>query len=188
MHQIHTLSERERRWLFGGAIASALLTLMLTVMSADPIPTFIAAIGAIGQVGIALALYFVTRAQWKLQEHLAEEQVRQVAERQRLARQAMLDGVREEILWFYRSWEVGQREECYDKMSDHLFQLKTGMGQDVSTAIRKFLHFSWDIVAHSGTEEGRDANGRRMEPWRKSANNVLAMVGAEPIDFGKRRD
>ncbi len=188
MHQIHTLSETERRWLFGGAMFGVLLTLILTVESADPITTFLAAIGAIGQVGIALALYFVNRAQWKLQEHLAQEEVRQAAERQRLARQATLDGVREEIDLFYRSWHVGPREECYDRMSDYLFQLKVGLGFEDSGTIRKFLRFSSDIVAQMDTREGRDAIGRRMEAWRNAANTVLRLVGAAPLDFGKRRD
>ena len=188
MQQIHALSEQERRWLSGGVLFGVLLTLILTAESDDPIPTFLAAVGAIGQVGIAVALYFVNRAQWKLQEHLAHEEVRQAAERQRLVRQIALDNIREEIDTFYRSCEVGAREESHDRMSEHLFQLKAGLDFESARSIRKFLRFSSDIITHMSTDEGRVANGRRMDPWRKSANNVLRTVGAEPLDFGKGRD
>lgn len=74
MNKEPVFSPREHTWIGVGLVVGAVIIVGVTAASADRPQTFVNAIGAIGQVGIAVGLYFLTRAQLRVaQEHLTHD-------------------------------------------------------------------------------------------------------------------
>ena len=85
-------SDREVRWMGGGIAVSGLVILGATVAGADHVQTFVNALGAVGQVGIAFALYFLARAQLRVaQEQLSHDVTTYRVAEQREKTQARVD-------------------------------------------------------------------------------------------------
>ena len=76
-------SDREVRWIGGGIAVSGLVILGATIVGADHVQTFVNALGAVGQGGIAVALYFLARAQLRV----AQEQLSHYVTTYRVAEQ-----------------------------------------------------------------------------------------------------
>lgn len=194
MSNVSLFSKKEKIIGAAGFLALVAGVAVPTYMSKEHLTTFIASVGAIGQVGVALALFVVTCAQWKLQTQtvqadkarLLRDDERREREEKRQAddfakRLKITKGeLRESIEGFFRSYDPDTREQYFEVFSNRLADLKPYIDDEPRNTIAPLLRQTNRILANSLAGKSEE-NGRFMGSWCADANRFLRMIGEAEI-------
>lgn len=182
-------SHHEKRWVGGGLIVASGIIAYGTFEATDHVGAFVATLGAVGQVGIACAVYMINRLQWRLQAETArQDRAREDAaaaeakQRESKRLQLLREDVRENVDAFYRAFDPDARSDAFERLVEPLLDLKRDTTSEQRSAIADFVKFTRRV--RDNTVAGRDgANDAVIGKWREQANSLLTLIGASMLDW-----
>ena len=182
MNDLHAPSVHEKRWIGAGLVFGGSIIALATYHAADHVSAFVSALGAVGQVGIAIAVFLINRLQWRLQAQTTEQSRRKQEREEAKRAENLREEVRENVDAFYRSVEPEARADAFERLLEPLLNLKRDTAPEQRTRIADFVKFTRRL--RDNTFAGNDrANAHLIGDWREQANELLELIGTSKLDW-----